>query len=172
MGPPNRRRDRSRERTRARRGAQPRLPRLCPLVRRRQRTHADAYRRRAAGRATRPWPAAAQAWRAELCRLARLYLAHADDRGRQRQRSLCQNRPGVAPRAALGRALRQRGSLRSYQRRLGDRRLALWTVSARIVTTRADAGAGGRSEEHTSELQSLMRISYAVFCLTKQKITT
>src|SRR3546814_2280988 len=26
---------------------------------------------------------------------------------------------------------------------------------------------GGRSEEHTSELQSLMRISYAVFCLTK-----
>src|SRR3546814_3843006 len=28
-----------------------------------------------------------------------------------------------------------------------------------------------RSEEHTSELQSLMRISYAVFCLTK-KITT
>src|SRR3546814_6391311 len=31
---------------------------------------------------------------------------------------------------------------------------------------------GGRSEEHTSELQSLMRISYAVFCLTKKKIYT
>src|SRR3546814_7420196 len=29
-----------------------------------------------------------------------------------------------------------------------------------------------RSEEHTSELQSLMRISYAVFCLKKKKITT
>src|SRR3546814_2409954 len=28
---------------------------------------------------------------------------------------------------------------------------------------------GQRSEEHTSELQSLMRISYAVFCLTKKK---
>src|SRR3546814_8129876 len=28
---------------------------------------------------------------------------------------------------------------------------------------------GYRSEEHTSELQSLMRISYAVFCLTKKK---
>src|SRR3546814_9392614 len=27
----------------------------------------------------------------------------------------------------------------------------------------------GRSEEHTSELQSLMRISYAVFCLKKKK---
>src|SRR3546814_2172130 len=30
----------------------------------------------------------------------------------------------------------------------------------------------GRSEEHTSELQSLMRISYAVFCLKKKKNTT
>src|SRR3546814_1164302 len=29
--------------------------------------------------------------------------------------------------------------------------------------------SGGRSEEHTSELQSLMRISYAVFCLKKNK---
>src|SRR3546814_7344538 len=29
-----------------------------------------------------------------------------------------------------------------------------------------------RSEEHTSELQSLMRISYAVFCLKKKKYTT
>src|SRR3546814_1276694 len=28
-----------------------------------------------------------------------------------------------------------------------------------------------RSEEHTSELQSLMRISYAVFCLKKKKLT-
>src|SRR3546814_4135426 len=31
---------------------------------------------------------------------------------------------------------------------------------------------GDRSEEHTSELQSLMRISYAVFCLKKKKVTT
>src|SRR3546814_3585805 len=33
-------------------------------------------------------------------------------------------------------------------------------------------GLGIRSEEHTSELQSLMRISYAVFCLKKQKTKT
>src|SRR3546814_10633695 len=33
-----------------------------------------------------------------------------------------------------------------------------------------DTVPSGRSEEHTSELQSLMRISYAVFCLKKQKI--
>src|SRR3546814_1901788 len=33
----------------------------------------------------------------------------------------------------------------------------------------SDDPAKGRSEEHTSELQSLMRISYAVFCLKKKK---
>src|SRR3546814_8602671 len=32
--------------------------------------------------------------------------------------------------------------------------------------------SGARSEEHTSELQSLMRISYAVFCLKKKTIIT
>src|SRR3546814_4959706 len=37
--------------------------------------------------------------------------------------------------------------------------------------TAAVGVAALRSEEHTSELQSLMRISYAVFCLKKQKIT-
>src|SRR3546814_5285144 len=36
----------------------------------------------------------------------------------------------------------------------------------------AAALAYARSEEHTSELQSLMRISYAVFCLKKKKTTT
>src|SRR3546814_9689237 len=36
---------------------------------------------------------------------------------------------------------------------------------------RGTAAAPGRSEEHTSELQSLMRISYAAFCL-KKKTTT
>src|SRR3546814_10538953 len=35
--------------------------------------------------------------------------------------------------------------------------------------TTADSEADVRSEEHTSELQSLMRISYAVFCLKKKK---
>src|SRR3546814_4325954 len=40
------------------------------------------------------------------------------------------------------------------------------TGTWRATATDADK----RSEEHTSELQSLMRISYAVFCLTKQNI--
>src|SRR3546814_2705299 len=34
------------------------------------------------------------------------------------------------------------------------------------------AAFGARSEEHTSELQSLMRISYAVFCLKQKKTQT
>src|SRR3546814_9553830 len=34
---------------------------------------------------------------------------------------------------------------------------------------RRDADQHARSEEHTSELQSLMRISYAVFCLKKKR---
>src|SRR3546814_4018109 len=42
-----------------------------------------------------------------------------------------------------------------------------------LLRTRAERVQGGwrisRSEEHTSELQSLMRISYAVFCLKKKK---
>src|SRR3546814_9185113 len=41
------------------------------------------------------------------------------------------------------------------------------TLSCRTLPT--GNRASGRSEEHTSELQSLMRISYAVFCLKKKK---
>src|SRR3546814_2801509 len=37
------------------------------------------------------------------------------------------------------------------------------------VSAVARLGDADRSEEHTSELQSLMRISYAVFCLKKKK---
>src|SRR3546814_10055981 len=37
-----------------------------------------------------------------------------------------------------------------------------------VLRTYLSSGIEGRSEEHTSELQSLMRISYAVFCLKKQ----
>src|SRR3546814_49421 len=40
-----------------------------------------------------------------------------------------------------------------------------WVVHTQLAAT----SAGRRSEEHTSELQSLMRISYAVFCLKKKK---
>src|SRR3546814_1910063 len=41
------------------------------------------------------------------------------------------------------------------------------TIIGSVIVVAADSRS--RSEEHTSELQSLMRISYAVFCLTKNK---
>src|SRR3546814_2661730 len=52
-------------------------------------------------------------------------------------------------------------------RRLGTDRLDLYLLHWRGGVPLAET----RSEEHTSELQSLMRISYAVFCL-KKKTTT
>src|SRR3546814_8188427 len=38
-----------------------------------------------------------------------------------------------------------------------------------LIAMASDATPAHRSEEHTSELQSLMRLSYAVFCLKKKK---
>src|SRR3546814_7681581 len=67
-----------------------------------------------------------------------------------------------------------------YYRALVDGKIAVWQAAAdgseaRPVTSDpADirefslSADGQRSEEHTSELQSLMRISYAVFCLKKK----
>src|SRR3546814_5592407 len=56
--------------------------------------------------------------------------------------------------------------------RPGDRHrvcLLVEGTSRAVLFDRADFSLGNRSEEHTSELQSLMRISYAVFCLKKKK---
>src|SRR3546814_7672234 len=55
--------------------------------------------------------------------------------------------------------------LRRYMRRLKDKSSPS-QPSATLDEIQANAS---RSEEHTSELQSLMRISYAVFCLKKKK---
>src|SRR3546814_8418987 len=77
---------------------------------------------------------------------------------------------------------RHRGWVRLCPDRAGDDHsvplhhrgeLLPWRVFHAGGVCRAGAAAGaGRSEEHTSELQSLMRISYAVFCLTKKKNKT
>src|SRR3546814_1184688 len=48
-----------------------------------------------------------------------------------------------------------------------SRRLDIYSVEAGISAWEIDLFGRLRSEEHTSELQSLMRISYAVFCLNK-----
>src|SRR3546814_13451238 len=46
--------------------------------------------------------------------------------------------------------------------------IGLWILIMRQMQGGARGAMGFRSEEHTSELQSLMRISYAVFCLKKK----
>src|SRR3546814_2267727 len=56
---------------------------------------------------------------------------------------------------------------RSHRSKLGKNRLQL-----AIDLTREVLRVPDRSEEHTSELQSLMRISYAVFCLKKKRNRT
>src|SRR3546814_7923698 len=48
--------------------------------------------------------------------------------------------------------------------RIGSR-----SIGAHALAATTSFYPGKRSEEHTSELQSLMRISYAVFCLKKKK---
>src|SRR3546814_8376969 len=58
-----------------------------------------------------------------------------------------------------------------------DRDEPLWEIDEAlnpdaVARTRDQLSAAMRSEEHTSELQSLMRISYAVFCLKKKKKST
>src|SRR3546814_3837701 len=62
--------------------------------------------------------------------------------------------------------------VREHERRrvfqASERVLATWPAG---LNPRALATPFPRSEEHTSELQSLMRISYAVFCLTKKTTT-
>src|SRR3546814_5975845 len=73
-------------------------------------------------------------------------------------------------------------NLRSRQRRFVTRRLIPLrpTGNQREKCEKSERKKGfvhgnashARSEEHTSELQSLMRISYAVFCLKKKKKTT
>src|SRR3546814_4726299 len=50
----------------------------------------------------------------------------------------------------------------------GDRRRVARVFPADRLSARRPRACADRSEEHTSELQSLMRISYAVFCLKKK----
>src|SRR3546814_4908076 len=71
------------------------------------------------------------------------------------------------------RGLRTRREHRAHPRQGGlpERPHAAHPVRARDRGGPQAPAADHRSEEHTSELQSLMRISYAVFCLKKKKRT-
>src|SRR3546814_3926664 len=69
---------------------------------------------------------------------------------------------------------RHRSERRRLPLRADQRDVAAELHAERLGEPRADGdgAAARRSEEHTSELQSLMRISYAVFCLNKNKHKT
>src|SRR3546814_9971065 len=72
--------------------------------------------------------------------------------------TLCRSDGAVGRGAQMGRRRDQALSWRSDDRQ-----------HAQLSQSRRRAEGNRRSEEHTSELQSLMRISYAVFCLKKKK---
>src|SRR3546814_10307480 len=75
--------------------------------------------------------------------------------------------------------LQSRGILLDGSTTEGDPRLLLQIFGQTVIgpvffefiQRKKDEGFGERSEEHTSELQSLMRSSYAVFCLKKKTYT-
>src|SRR3546814_2252024 len=76
-----------------------------------------------------------------------------------RSRPLRRRRAAVPP---LVPARRPRSGL------ISNERISTMTDTNELTITRYIDAAPERSEEHTSELQSLMRISYAVFCLKKK----
>src|SRR3546814_7125524 len=77
------------------------------------------------------------------------------------------------PYTTLFRSAKPGTGLLAMQRTVAVEALAQAGLTLKDVDGLAVAGMWGmpRSEEHTSELQSLMRISYAVFCLKKKNIT-
>src|SRR3546814_8452452 len=96
------------------------------------------------------------------CPYTTLFLPHPRrPRGRPTRRARCQDHDAAAPRR---RALDERKPIR--ERDQGAKEGWPQRVSARRIDHSV------RSEEHTSELQSIMRISYAVFCLKKKNNTT
>src|SRR3546814_7958035 len=88
---------------------------------------------------------------------------HQQDRGIWNHRHKClRNAKNIGPPAGLGNVLN--GTIHN-PRKGQQHHVVIIEQQVRPGTFRI---AGNRSEEHTSELQSLMRISYAVFCLKKK----
>src|SRR3546814_5413530 len=76
------------------------------------------------------------------------------------------------PRRPALERMQHRGQLRVAAAQPHLHRHAREALLPRLGQRRAVDDRAARSEEHTSELQSLMRISYAVFCLKKKKQKT
>src|SRR3546814_2610558 len=112
-------------------------------------------------------------WSSDVCSSDLPRRAHQQSRprgapgGAEPPRRLARRRDRRQPRP---RTARGNGRDRRADR---PRRHALWRRLERLSRAQANRTGGDRSrtrsEEHTSELQSLMRISYAVFCLKQKK---
>src|SRR3546814_9829660 len=115
-----------------------------------------------------------------VCGFACAHLAGASRPGRSTAAGLCAVPSSTERAGHLLRSARSPGcgaAPGSLRAGLGDIAQAghrALGAAARSSGTRLECrlGAACRSEEHTSELQSLMRISYAVFCLKKKKKNT
>src|SRR3546814_5438980 len=108
-----------------------------------------------------------------------LVVVHLDDASRRGDHPVAAGRQWLP--ALVGRFVRSRERPADGGGEVGDVVGGLAALFGELVDD-ADTAVGeqlgglgrlrlGRSEEHTSELQSLMRISYAVFCLKKKKKT-
>src|SRR3546814_10246052 len=110
--------------------------------------------------------------------MRRLLLGWGPPSGSHRPRADAKTRPGSRPgrsdqaRPALNHRLMRESTL-SITLPLRPKETDMLGKSLVAAVAALALGACGlwpdRSEEHTSELQSLMRISYAVFCLKKKK---
>src|SRR3546814_10172874 len=75
-------------------------------------------------------------------------------------------------RRAAGRMARIGIAVEQFDRSFGTGHHRVVNLALREHRAHREGAVGERSEEHTSELQSLMRTSYAVFCLKKKQIHT
>src|SRR3546814_1838624 len=114
-------------------------------------------------------------WSSDVCSSDLYDLQHAEDQHAQARAHHAAGDQHAAH-AEVDRAARHMGEdaghagarhLAGRRSRRDGRRDAVEDQQRRRQKSAADP----RSEEHTSELQSLMRISYAVFCLKKKKYT-
>src|SRR3546814_2090729 len=108
-------------------------------------------------------------WSSDVCSSD---LSHADDEASQlfaqiRGRTQLLSAAYRLQRLALERGKPDAERERGYQQRDEPRIKAALEQATRRFDPKVEKAL--RSEEHTSELQSLMRISYAVFCLKKKK---
>src|SRR3546814_9198165 len=75
----------------------------------------------------------------------------------------------MVPASAIPRTTSGKVQRKQAGRMLMDGELTVLGMAGPLAQAFGPSGQGMRSEEHTSELQSLMRISYAVLCLKKKK---